>query len=183
MKASPIRRRKAHPWMYNNPMALQAKQEIQARRNKNRNPWNYTKEELHEIRAAPYVKLPIEEREYSNKSTMLTLRMEEMKKIRNNWPRNVDRFKAGDRIKITKYITLGRDNKVEVVKGMCIGRTFRNLESYFRIINWKIDVMYEMNIPLWSPFIKSIEVLQAGKISKAKCYWMKERPFKEYITK
>lgn len=180
--------KRAHPWLYKSkplmPEGVVLKPSPFARKEA---AWRPGREEFRTIRGGkpgdPYVKPPLAERKQSPKSQMKILRFEERVKIATEWPREVEKFKSGDRIKVTKYVSLARDSKMEVVKGMVIGRTFRGLESYFRIINWKVNVMYEMNIPLWSPFIKTIEVIKHGTTKRKKLFYMKERPWKEYITK
>jgi len=172
--------KKANPWLYKysayNP-----------REARERSKGWVDKEELTHIRRTQgYKRPPLEEREkdMSNKHLMSTLRKEEIVKIENEWPRHVEPFRSGDKIQITKYLTLDRDNKFEIIKGTCIGRSSKTLESYFRIINYKIDAMYEMNIPLWSPFIQKIEVLEKGKgYRQSKLYYLKDREYKEYIVK
>lgn len=166
----------AHPWLYKYS-------KLKTRPQRDRNPWALSEDELNELRGKAYVKPPLPERKPSNKQLMLQLRKEETMKIAKEWPRHIEPFRAGDKLKITKHLTLDRDNKFEVVKGFCIGRSNRNLESYFRIINYKTDVVYEMNIPLWSPFIKSIEVIEKGNFKRSKLYYMKERPWQEFIVK
>lgn len=170
-----------HPWLYKSQPELPDDMELK-RANRVDNKWRPDRDTLRALRA-PYIKPPIEERLPSNVFLMSCLRKEEKLKIATNWPREVETFKAGDKIKVTKFVTLARDSKLEVIKGMCIGRSNKGIESYFRIINYKIDVMYEMNIPLWSPFIKSIEVLHHGNFKRRKAYFMKARPWQEYIVR
>lgn len=177
-----MRTRLAHPWLFKSVPVLPENVVLQPPR---RDPklWRPTKDAIQKLRA-PYVKLPVEVRPKPNHMMMQLLCWEETKKIKANWPRTVEKFKAGDKIKITKYITLTRDSKMEVLKGMVIGITRGGtLETYVRIINYKIDVTYEMNIPYWSPFIKSIEVVQKGNYRKKKLYFMYKMPWQVYITK
>lgn len=114
---------------------------------------------------------------------MLQLRNEEVEKIKIKFPREIPDFKAGDRIAVTKYLQLNDESKFEVIKGMCLARSHRNLESNFTIINNKHDTTFEMKLPLWSPFIKKIEILQKGNIKKKKAFYLRDRPVEEFQTR
>jgi ribosomal protein L19 len=85
------------------------------------------------------------------------LRAEERARMQREHPREIDEFKAGDYIAVTKYLQLGRP-KFEVLEGWCLGR-FKgedNLDATFILRGIKLNVGYEMNIPLWSPFIAKV---------------------------
>lgn len=145
-------------------------------------PWRLTEEEYRAIKRAD-LRVPMRERALSAKQMIHQLRVEELHKSKKDYPRTIPDFKAGDRISITRYVELGKDNKFEILKGMCIARKNNMNESHFSILNNKSDTTYEMKIPLWSPFIKKIDILQKGTIKTRKAYYLRDRPVEEFLTR
>ena len=97
--------------------------------------------------------------------------------------RNIENnFKAGDRVQITKYVSLTDPSKFEIIKGMCLGRFNKGLDSHFSILNNKEETTFEMKVPLYSPWVKDIKILQRGKIKESTCWWMRDRPISEFMT-
>lgn len=127
-------------------------------------------------------KIPIEQRELTHKQLMAQLREEEVAKIKKRYPRTVDHFKAGDRVQITKYLDLADLSKTEVIKGMVIARRSNTTESWLAILNNKEDSTWEMKVPLNSPWIKDIMVLQYGNLKRRNAYYLRDRPVEEFQT-
>lgn len=168
--------RAAHPWLFIG--------HTPTKKYSPRKPWSLSSEEYRAIKTnRTKVKIPLDQRLPSPDFLMRTLRLEEIEKTKVNYPREVAKFRAGDRLKITKYISLGRENKFEVVKGLCLAKTNKANASTFRIINHRDGLTWEMVIPLWSPFIKKIEVLQKSKYNKAKVFFLRKRSWEEFMTK
>lgn len=169
--------KKAHPWLF---LGRSPKPRLGER-----HPWSLSPEEYRAIKNDKRnIKVPLDQRLPSPKYLMSQLKWEEVEKTKVQYPRDVQPFVAGDRLKITKYISLGRENKFEVVKGMCIGIVNRSVDSNFKILNHRDGLSWEMTIPLWSPFIKKIEVTQKSNYTHMKkIYFMRKRPWEEFITK
>lgn len=149
---------------------------------KNRNKhWALTHEEYNAIRNAD-LRRPHRERTLSFKDLITQLRKEEIMKTKINYPRQIPDFKAGDRIAVTQYVELGQESKVETIRGMCIARKQAMNESWFAILNHRDDTTYEMKIPLWSPFIKSIDIIEKGNIKRRKAYYLRDRLPEEFQT-
>jgi ribosomal protein L19 len=87
------------------------------------------------------------------------LEQEEIARIHKEHPREVEEFRAGDKIKVTKYLSLQSD-KTEVVRGMVLARNKgTRLNATFTLINRRLGDVFELTLPLHSPFITKIEVM------------------------
>lgn len=146
-------------------------------------PWTLSEDEYKAIKSA-YLKPPMRERQLTPIQLIQTLRKEEILKTKKFHPREIPDFKTGDRIAVTRYMELNNEEntKLETVKGMVIGRKNCMNESTVWILNNRHDTTFEMKIPIWSPFVKEIEVLQKGTIKKRKALYLRDRPVDEFQT-
>jgi len=93
-----------------------------------------------------------------------------------------DSYKAGDRVQVTKYVKLGDESKYEIIKGMCLRRKDNMLESHFTLLNNKDETTFEMKVPVFSPWVKHVKILERGKIKAKSIPWMRDRPIEEFQT-
>ena len=113
--------------------------------------------------APVFTKLPLAYRSPSPAMLIRLLRQEEKQRIINETPSHRDRFVTGDRIAVTRYVSLTDKAKVERVYGRVIERRGDHaLTASFVIRNSKAGEAYDMRIPLYSPFIVRIDVLERG---------------------
>ena len=135
---------------------------------------------------APVVtKLPLTHRALSPHSLLQQLQREEQARLMRDYPSHRDDFRTGDRICITKYVSLSDRAKVERVFGLVIARHGgRGLNAMFTVRNVKLEEAFELQFPLWSPFIVRIDLLEraAGGHERAKMYWVRDRDRKEWET-
>jgi len=168
---------------------------ITLRRNalKKASPWYMSHAEYQRARRpfpAPVVsKLPLSHRSLSPYTLINLLQHQEKQRILVEYPSHRDRFVTGDRICVTKYISLSDKTKVERVYGFVIARHGgKSLNASFTIRNIKLGEAYEIQYPLYSPFIIRIDLLTKGPHNKrhgqsrAKMYEMRYRDKKEYET-
>jgi large subunit ribosomal protein L19 len=131
----------------------------------------------------PPAKVPLADRLPSPRYLLKQLEQEEIKRVVQTYPRELERFYVGDKIKVERYIVLG-NAKVEVTRGMVIEKKGGDeLNASFSIINRKLGMEFELQIPLYSPFLKSITVIQKGSpkyAGRSKIRWMKDRPPQEW---
>jgi len=155
------------------------------RRSRVRHHWNLTEEQFALLRCSnlpqnlPHGhpdKLP------SPATLMEDIEKEYIEKLNKMNPgRAIADFKPGDRIKITKRLSLDKE-KYEEITGMCIAKTGGLIGSMFTILNRKQEVDYELQYPIHSPFIAKIEILERKKVRRAKLYYLRNASPKEYIT-
>jgi large subunit ribosomal protein L19 len=112
-------------------------------------------------------KLPLEERRPSAAKLLSTLAQNEVSSLKK-LPRELARFDVGDRIAVTQLLSLHED-KLQTIKGVVVSKRRREyLNASFTILNVIDGVKAEVLIPLYSPFIRKIEVIDR----------LKERGFK-----
>lgn len=130
-------------------------------------------------------KLPVELRPLNGDLLMRTLQREEQVRMDANYPRHIDRFVCGDRVCVTKYLSLSDKSKIERLSGVVISTSRLNtLDGRFIIRNTRLDEPVEMNIPLWSPFIIRIDLLQRGekRFPRRKMLWIRKQDRNAYET-
>ena len=132
-------------------------------------------------------KLPLSHRAPSLHTLRHTLQLEEQHRISTHYPSHRDTFHTGDRICVTKYVALSDRQKVERVTGLVVSRHGgAGVNAMFTVRNVKLEEAYEIQFPLWSPFIVRIDVLERRKgrsgVGRAKMYHVRDRDRKEYET-
>ena len=109
---------------------------------------------------------------------MRALRAAEVARLKSDPARHIDDFKAGDKIVVTKYISLNDRTKFERIAGLCLARhRGTRLSASFLMRSHKLGEDYEMQFPLWSPFIAQIHRVEEGKQHfRQKMYYLRDRP-------
>ena len=108
-----------------------------------------------------YERPPPELREPSPKHLMQILEREEVERILKKYPLEVCEFETGDRIIVHKLISL-HSPKTQIYKGLVTGKRGGLLSASFRLRCVKAETLFEIKFPLYSPFIKKIEMQQKG---------------------
>jgi large subunit ribosomal protein L19 len=101
---------------------------------------------------------------------------------------NAENFKIGDTVKVYFTIVEGANQRVQVFEGACIAKKNGGLRRTFTIRKMSYGVGVERVFPLHSPRIQKTEVVRAGKVRRAKLYYIRDRVGKaakitEYIRK
>lgn len=135
---------------------------------------------------APIVsKLPLTHRALSPASMMQQLRHEELQRIKTTYPSHRDKFQTGDRICVTKYVAMSDPTKVERVSGIVMSRHGgTGINARFTLRNVKLEETFELQLPLWSPFIVRIDVLERGprRYERRKMSFLRNRDRTHYET-
>lgn len=83
-------------------------------------------------------------------------------------------FKAGDTITVSYKIKEGNKERVQAFRGVVIQRKGIGTTQTFTIRKMSDGVGVERIIPLYSPFIDSIEVNKVGKVRRARIYYLRK---------
>lgn len=67
--------------------------------------------------------------------------------------------------------------RITTVKGLVIGRRNSGISTAIRVRRLESSVVTESLIPIYSPNIKSIKVLEKRSVRRAKLYYTREKPF------
>ena len=102
---------------------------------------------------------------------MQTLEQEEVKKLLAN--RAVPEFRPGDTLRVSVKVVEGERERVQAFEGVCIARKNAGVNSNFTLRKISYGEGVERIFPLYSPRITAIEVVRAGKVRRAKLYYLR----------
>ena len=83
-------------------------------------------------------------------------------------------FRTGDTIKVHFKIKEGQKERIQAFEGVCIARKNGGNRETITVRKISFTVGVERIFPLSSPRIDKIEVLQHGKVRRAKLYYLRE---------
>src|SRR5579859_3144560 len=87
--------------------------------------------------------------------------------------RGVPDFRPGDTIKVSVKVVEGDRERVQAFEGVCIARKNAGINSNFTLRKISYGEGVERVFPLYSPRITAIEVVRAGKVRRAKLYYLR----------
>ena len=98
---------------------------------------------------------------------------EAIKKIVAN--KKITEFSPGDTINVGVKIIEGKRERVQYFEGVCIAKKNRDINSSFTVRKISFGEGVERTFALYSPNIDSIKVIRAGKVRRAKLYYLRSR--------
>ena len=87
----------------------------------------------------------------------------------------VPHFRIGDTLDVGVRITEGNKERVQVFRGVCIGRKGTGNRETFAVRRIVQGEGVERVFPLHCPSIEHIEVVRQGKARRAKLHYLRER--------
>ncbi len=88
---------------------------------------------------------------------------------------NIPVFKVGDSLDVHVRIKEGDKERVQLFSGVCIARKGGALRETFTVRRIVEGEGVERIFPLHSPNVVKIEVTRAGKVRRAKLYYLRDR--------
>jgi large subunit ribosomal protein L19 len=82
-------------------------------------------------------------------------------------------FKPGDTLKVHTRVIEGKNERIQVFEGVCIGRKSGGENSAFTVRKISFGEGVEKVFPLYSPNVARIEVVKHGKVRRAKLYYLR----------
>jgi large subunit ribosomal protein L19 len=102
--------------------------------------------------------------------------MDVMKAVENAQIKdNAEPFSIGDTVRVHFTIVEGTTERVQVFEGVCIAKKNGGLRRTFTVRKMSYGVGVERVFPLHSPRIQKVEVVRAGRVRRAKLYYVRER--------
>ncbi len=98
---------------------------------------------------------------------------EAIKKIVAN--KKITDFSPGDTIKVGVKIVEGKRERIQYFEGVCIAKKNRDINSSFTVRKISFGEGVERTFALYSPNVDSIKVIRAGKVRRAKLYYLRDR--------
>lgn len=86
---------------------------------------------------------------------------------------DINSFSVGDSIRIHVRIIEGEKQRIQIFEGVCIGKRGKGISKSFTVRRLDNNGGVERIFPIFTPSIKKIEVLQRGKVRRAKLNYLK----------
>ncbi len=84
-------------------------------------------------------------------------------------------FGPGDTVKVHQRVVEGDKQRIQVFEGVVISRRGSRTNASFTVRKVSYGIGVERIFPLHSPNIEKIEVTRAGKVRRAKLYYLRKR--------
>ncbi len=84
-------------------------------------------------------------------------------------------FRSGDTVRVHVNVVEGDKKRIQVFQGVVIGRRGGGASETFMVRKVTDGVGVERIFPLHSPSIDKVEVVQRGKVRRAKLFYLRER--------
>lgn len=84
-------------------------------------------------------------------------------------------FRVGDTIRVYVKVVEGNKERVQPFQGICIGKKKGGIRETFRVRKISGGIGVERVFPFQSPSLDKVEVVQAGKVRRAKLYYLRDR--------
>lgn len=82
-------------------------------------------------------------------------------------------FRPGDSVKVHVRVVEGNRSRIQVFEGVVIARKGGGARETFMVRKTSFGVGVERTFPVHSPVIERIEVLQRGRVRRAKLYYLR----------
>ena len=92
-------------------------------------------------------------------------------------------FKVGDTVNVHLKIKEGNKERIQVFEGIIIKKQGGGVNATFTVRRVAYGVGVEKTFPTHSPKIDKIEVKRAGKVRRARLYYLRDRVGKAAKTK
>ncbi|MEW6349197.1 MAG: 50S ribosomal protein L19 [Thermodesulfobacteriota bacterium] len=83
-------------------------------------------------------------------------------------------FRPGDTVKVNLRIIEGNRERIQAFEGVCIAMNRKGARSSFTVRKVSYGVGVERVIPMHSPIIDSIQVVNRGRVRRAKIYYLRK---------
>jgi large subunit ribosomal protein L19 len=87
---------------------------------------------------------------------------------------DVPEFRPGDTVKVHVRVVEGARERIQMFEGVVIRRQGGGLRETFTVRKISFGVGVERTFPVHSPTIGKLEVLQRGRVRRAKLYYLRE---------
>jgi len=92
-------------------------------------------------------------------------------------------FKVGDTVKVHFKIVEGKTERIQIYEGLVIAMKNAGIGHTFMVRKISYGVGVERVFPVNSPRIEKVEVVRAGKVRRAKLYYIREKVGKKAKVK
>ncbi len=87
----------------------------------------------------------------------------------------VPQFNVGDTVRVHNKIVEGNRERIQLFEGTVIAKKNGGISETFTVRRVSYGVGVEKTFPLHSPRVEKVEVVRAGKVRRAKLYYLRDR--------
>ena len=87
---------------------------------------------------------------------------------------DVPKFRPGDTVKVHVKVSEAGRERIQMFQGVVLGRRGGGLRESFTVRKVSFGVGVERTFPVHSPTVAKIEIVQHGKVRRAKLYYLRE---------
>jgi large subunit ribosomal protein L19 len=88
---------------------------------------------------------------------------------------NAEGFSIGDTVRVHFKIVEGKSERIQIYEGTVIAKNNGGVRRSFTVRKLSFGVGVEKVFPLHSPRLERVELVQAGRIRRAKLYYLRDR--------
>ena len=97
--------------------------------------------------------------------------------------KEVPAFEVGDVIRIHNKIKEGTRERIQLFEGTVIAKHGGGISETFTVRRISYGVGLEKTFPLHSPNVEKVELIRAGKVRRAKLYYLRDKVGKDAKVK
>ncbi len=83
-------------------------------------------------------------------------------------------FRPGDTVKVHMKVKEGDSERIQVFEGVVISRRGRGQSETFTVRKVSFGVGVERTFPVSTPHVEKIELVRAGKVRRARLYYLRD---------
>jgi large subunit ribosomal protein L19 len=88
---------------------------------------------------------------------------------------NLPTFQAGDTVRVHVRVVEGEKERIQVFEGVVIARKGGSSRETFTVRKISYGIGVERIFPLHSPMLEKIDVVRAGRVRRAKLYYLRSK--------
>ena len=96
---------------------------------------------------------------------------------------NKPEFNVGDTVRVAVRIKEGEKERIQNFEGTVIAKKHGGVAETFTVRRTSYGVGVERVFPINSPFVEKVDVIRAGKVRRAKLFYLRERTGKAATVK
>ena len=89
----------------------------------------------------------------------------------------------GDTVKVHNKIKEGTRERIQIFEGTIIARHGGGISETFTVRRISYGVAVEKTFPVHSPNVEKVEIIRAGKVRRAKLYYLRDKVGKDSKVK
>ncbi len=93
----------------------------------------------------------------------------------NYFKKELPEFKVGDTVKVHFRIQEGEKERLHAFEGVVIKRGRRGINANFTVRKISYGIGVERIFPLHSPLLEKVEVINPGRVRRAKLYYLRRK--------